>query len=139
LFNSCSSSHSNYTKTQVKTSKPVITATGTNTSPAAQTEREYQALSRTYKSETVQVLNSILNDASDSNEVSISVENTSRCNMVLTISGNNYFKKIPIGAGKIGTAMLPKNQNYNLSGMVCNSVYQKTKYISNSFSIKLSN
>jgi hypothetical protein len=59
--------------------------------------------------------------------------------MVLTISGNNYFKKIPIGANKIGSTMVPKNQNYNISGMVCNSVYQKTKFISSSYNVTLSN
>ncbi|WP_390882218.1 DUF6759 domain-containing protein [Chryseobacterium indoltheticum] len=107
--------------------------------PAAQTEREYQALIKTYKPETTDVLNSLLNDSSNSPNVSVSVENKSNCNMVLTISGNNYFKKIPIAANKTGSAMVPKNQNYNLSGMLCNSVYQKTKYIAGSFSIKLSN
>nr|WP_315053302.1 DUF6759 domain-containing protein [Chryseobacterium indoltheticum] len=80
-----------------------------------------------------------MNDSSNSPNVSVSVENKSNCNMVLTISGNNYFKKIPIAANKTGSAMVPKNQNYNLSGMLCNSVYQKTKYIAGSFSIKLSN
>jgi len=59
--------------------------------------------------------------------------------MVLTISGNNYFKKIPIGTNKIGTAMVPKNQNYNLSGMLCNSVYPKTKFVTTSYNITLSN
>jgi hypothetical protein len=59
--------------------------------------------------------------------------------MVLTISGNNYFKKIPIASGKIGSVMVPKNQNYNFSGTICSSVYQKTKFISSSYSTKISN
>lgn len=105
----------------------------------SQTEREYQNLMKTYKSETAEVLTDLLNDSTDNPKTSITVKNKSRCNMVLTISGKNYYKKIPIGANKIGTAMVLKNQNYNFSGMVCNSVYQKTKYITGSFSITLSN
>lgn len=105
----------------------------------SQTEREYQNLMKTYKSETAEVLTDLLNDSTDNPKTSITVKNKSRCNMVLIISGKNYYKKIPIGANKIGTAMVLKNQNYNFSGMVCNSVYQKTKYITGSFSITLSN
>ena len=140
FLNSCGSN--NHTvKQPVRKPQPHVSSsnTGTKISPAAQTEREYQALIKTYKPETTDVLNSLLNDSSNSPNVSVSVENKSNCNMVLTISGNNYFKKIPIAANKTGSAMVPKNQNYNLSGMLCNSVYQKTKYVAGSFSIKLSN
>lgn len=111
-----------------------------NSSSASQVEREYNALIKSYKPETADVLNDLLNDDSPDNpKTSITIENKSRCNMVLTISGNNYFKKIPIAAGKIGSAMVPKNQNYNLSGTVCESVYQKTKFITSSYNITLSN
>lgn len=138
FLNSCSTTNYN-SKRPIYKSSPVNPNSGININPNAQTEREYQTLIKTYKPETAEVLNSLLNDSSNSPNVSISVENKSNCNMVLTISGNNYFKKIPIGINKIGSAMVPKNQNYNLSGMLCNSVYQKTKFVSNSFSIKLSN
>ncbi|MFL9834864.1 DUF6759 domain-containing protein [Chryseobacterium terrae] len=137
FLNSCGST-SNHNNQPVR--KPSTTSnTETKTDTSIQTEREYQALLKTYKPETAEVLNSLLNSSSNSPEVSISVENKSNCNMVLTISGKNYFKKIPIAKNKTGSAMIPKNQNYNLSGMLCNSVYKKTKYITNSFSIKLSN
>ncbi|MDC8105612.1 MULTISPECIES: DUF6759 domain-containing protein [Chryseobacterium] len=109
------------------------------TSSRVSTEREYNELMKTYKPETTEVLNDLLNDSSGSTQTSFSVENKSPCNMVLTISGNNYYRKIPIGANKIGYVMLPKNQSYKLSGMVCNSVYQSTKFITNSYSITLSN
>ncbi|KMQ67191.1 competence protein ComL [Chryseobacterium sp. FH2] len=112
--------------------------TGNVGNSISQTEREYQTLIKTYKPETAAVLNDLLNDSSGEPKTSITVENNSRCNMVLTISGNNYFKKIPIGTGKIGSAMVLKNQNYNLSGMLCNSVYQKTKFITGSYNITLS-
>lgn len=123
------------------TRKPVIrpSTTGSSNSPAAQTEREYQNLSKTYKSETAAVLTDLLNDSPSSTTASFTVENKSRCNMVLTISGNNYFRKVPIGAGKIGAVILPKNQMYNLSGMVCDAVYQKSKMITGSSHITVSN
>lgn len=138
FLNSCGTANQN-PRQPIRRPFPPASNTGTKTSSATQTEREYQALVKTYKPETADVLNSLLNDSSNSPTVSISVENKSNCNMVLTISGKNYFKKIPIGVNKIGSAMVPKNQNYNLSGMLCNSVYEKTKYVTNSFSIKLSN
>lgn len=110
-----------------------------NTS-ADQTEREYQNLIKTYKPETAAVLNDLLNDSgSNSTETSVTVENLSKCNMVLTISGTNFLKKIPIGAGKIGYSMVPKNKQYTLSGRLCNSVYNQTKYITSNYSVKLSN
>lgn len=109
-------------------------------SSAANTEREYNELMKTHKPETAEVLNDLLNNDDPGNpKTSISVNNSSPCNMVLTISGNNFFKKIPIGAGKTGYTMVTKNQNYSLSGMVCNSRYQSTKFITTSFSITLRN
>lgn len=138
LLDSCGSVNYNTKYPERKPSSPSFN-TGSSTTPAAQVEREYHTLIKTYKPETAEVLTDLLNDSSDSPKTSITVENNSRCNMVLTISGNNYFKKIPIGANKIGSAMVLKNQNYNLSGMICNSVYQKTKFITSHYSIKLSN
>ncbi len=111
-----------------------------NTGSSVNTEREYNELLKTYKPETADVLNDLLNNDDPKNpRTSISVENKSPCNMVLTVSGASFFKKIPIGAGKIGYTMVPKNQNYRLSGTLCNATYQSTKFITTSYSIKLSN
>ncbi len=118
---------------------PAVSNTGSSTTPAAQAEREYQALVKTYKSETAAVLTDILNGSSDPGKTSVMVENKSRCNIVLTVSGNNYFKKIPIGVNKKAAVMVPVNQNYNFSGMICDAVYQKTKLVSSSYSMVLSN
>jgi hypothetical protein len=139
FLNSCGSTPSYKTNYPVRKPPPVTSNTGSINTSATQTEREYQALSKTYKSETAEVLTDLLNGSEESPKTSITVENKSRCNMVLTISGNNYFKKIPIAANKIGSAMVLKNQNYNISGMVCNSVYQKTKFVTSSYNITLSN
>ncbi|MCY1663586.1 MULTISPECIES: DUF6759 domain-containing protein [Chryseobacterium] len=138
VLNSCETTHYRTNNDAVKNPHKNPN-TVSRTSTANQTELEYQTLIKTYKSETAAVLTDLLNGSEDSPNTSITVENNSRCNMVLTISGNNYFKKIPIGANKIGSAMVPKNQNYNISGMVCNSVYQKTKFISSSYNVTLSN
>ncbi|AYZ34179.1 competence protein ComL [Chryseobacterium indologenes] len=111
-----------------------------NSGNAANTAREYNELIKTYKPETAEVLNDLLNNDDPGNpRTSLSVTNNSSCNMVLTVSGNNFFKKIPIAAGKIGYTMVPKNQNYSLSGFVCNSRYQSNKYITSSYSITLRN
>ena len=137
LLASCGASHT--TKTPPKAPAPKPKPVVTNTiSKISQAELEYSNLIKTYKPETAEVLTDILN-GSDGPTTSVRVENLSRCNMVLTVSGNNYFKKIPIAAGKVGSAMVPKNQNYNFSGTICNSVYQKTKFISSSYSTKISN
>lgn len=118
---------------------PAVSNTGSSTTPAAQAEREYQALIKTYKSETAAVLTDMLNGSSDPTKTSVTAENKSRCNIVLTVSGNNYFKKIPIGINKKAAVMVPKNQNYNFSGMICDAVYQKTKFVSSAYSLVLSN
>jgi hypothetical protein len=121
VLNSCTPTYNNY---------PV--------SSTSNTEREYQEVLKTYKSETAEVLTYLLNGESPvESKTALTVENTSRCNMVLTVSGNNYFKRIPIGKGKIGSVMIPKNQTYQLSGMVCKSFYQTSKFISDSYSVKL--
>ncbi|MCJ8153638.1 competence protein ComL [Chryseobacterium sp. SSA4.19] len=118
---------------------PAVSNTGSSTTPAAQTEREYQALVKTYKSETAAVLTDILNGSSDPGKTSVTIENKSRCNIVLTVSGTNYFKKIPIGVNKKAAVMVPKNQNYNFSGMICGVVYQKAKLVTGAYSLALSN
>lgn len=124
----------------VRRPAPPVSRTGSPSSPALQTETEYQALIKTYKPETAAVLTDILNGGSaDPDKTSVTVENKSRCNMVLTISGNNYFRKVPIGAGKIGAVMVPNNQNYNLSGMVCDAVYQKARFIAGPQRLSVSN
>jgi len=123
VLNSCMPTHNNYPATN----------------SSSNTEKEYLEVLKTYKSETAEVLTYLLNGESpEESKTALTVENTSRCNMVLTVTGNNYFKKIPIGKGKIGSVMLPKNQTYKLSGMVCQSSYQTSKFISNSYSVKLS-
>lgn len=133
LITSCEPRHS--------VQRPVKTNPTKPTAPVVikQTETEYEQLMKSHKSETAQVLEDLLNGSEGSPNTSISVENNSACNMVLTVSGPNFFKKIPIPAGKIGSTMVPKNQNYNLSGMVCRSVYKKTKFVSSSYSITISN
>lgn len=118
---------------------PIYTPRSNYPSTAINTEDSYENLIKIYKSETAEVLTFLLNnEESNSTKTAITVENTSPCNMVLTISGNNYYKKIPIASGKMGSAMIPKNQNYRLSGKVCNSSYQTSKYITKITSIKLS-
>jgi hypothetical protein len=129
FLNSCEATHHKTTAAPVKRT-PAVPSTVVRVPPANQTETEYQTLSKTYKSETAAVLTAILNGSDDPDKTSVVVENKSRCNMVLTISGTNYFRKVPITAGKIGAVMVPKNQNYNLSGMACRTVYQNTKFIS---------
>ncbi|KQT19259.1 competence protein ComL [Chryseobacterium sp. Leaf404] len=118
---------------KVNTPKPAAPAV------IRQTETEYEQLMKTHKPETAKVLQDLLNGSEGSPETSISVENNSACNMVLTVSGPNFFKKIPIPSGKIGSTMVPKNQKYNLSGMVCKAVYQNTKFVSTSYSITITN
>lgn len=138
LLISCNTSYKTTSSPTPKKTPPRISPS-TSTTSASQTEQEYNALIKTYKPETADVLTDLFNDNSNNPKTSVTVTNKSRCNMVLTIAGKNYSKKIPIGAGKIGYAMVLKNQNYNLSGMLCNSVFKKTQFIASSYSITLSN
>jgi hypothetical protein len=133
---SCEANYANY---PIRTSYPSNSGNSTGNT-AMNTEREYNELIKTYKPETADVLTDLLNEDSPTNpRTSISVENKSPCNMVLTVSGNGFFKKIPIASGKVGYTMVLKNQNYRLSGMLCNSSYQSTKFVTTSHAIKISN
>lgn len=135
ILMSCSVNYGNY---PIRTTYPSAGNSTSNT--ILNTEREYAELIKTYKPETADVLTDLLNEDSPSNpRTSISVENKSPCNMVLTVSSSGFFKKIPIGSGKVGYTMVPKNKNYSLSGMLCNSSYQSTKFITTSYAIKISN
>ncbi len=103
-----------------------------------QVEREYQDLVKSYQQDTAGLLGDLINNNPNSSEASIVIENTSPCNMVLSISGNNYFKKIPLGAGKTNGVIVKKG-NYRLSGYVCQSMYNQVKNVNESISIKLGN
>lgn len=134
ILMSCSANYNSY-PTRIPSA-----STSNSGSTVMSTEREYTELIKTYKPETADVLTDLLNEDSPGNpRTSISVENKSPCNMVLTISSTGFFKKIPIGSGKVGYTMIPKNRNYRLSGMLCNSSYDSTKYITTSYAIKISN
>ncbi|MDQ0068043.1 DUF6759 domain-containing protein [Chryseobacterium lathyri] len=134
---SCSVNYGNY---PIRTSHPSSSGNSSGGNTVMSTEREYAELIKTYKPETADVLTDLLNDDSPTNpRTSISVENKSPCNMVLTVSSTGFFKKIPIGSGKVGYTMVPKNRNYRLSGMLCNSSYDSTKFITTSYAIKISN
>ncbi len=110
-----------------------------STLPSRSMDTSYEDLAKNYKSETPEVLTYLLNEEDpNSPKTAITVENTSPCPMVLTIIGNNYQKKIPIAAGKIGSAMILKNKNYQLSGKICNSNYKSNKYITGVTTIKVS-
>ena len=122
LLGSCNTTYNNY---------PVVSSSSS--------DKEYDEVLKTYKSETAEVLNYLLNEVSPENpKTALTIENTSRCNIVINVSGNSYYKKIPIAVGKIGSVMIPKNQTYRLSGTICKSSYQTSKYIMNAYSVKLS-
>ncbi|PUB33428.1 hypothetical protein C8J95_10319 [Elizabethkingia sp. YR214] len=110
---------------------------GSNNTSIANTEREYSELLKTYKPETEAVLNDLLN-STDPNAIntSIVIKNESSCNMVFTISGSSVFKRIPIGTGKVGYAMIRKG-TYTLSANVCQKVYRETISIRSSQQISL--
>ncbi|OPC32263.1 hypothetical protein BAX97_13405 [Elizabethkingia meningoseptica] len=112
---------------------------GNNNTSVTNTEQEYNELMKTYKPETEAVLNDLLNSTNpNALNTSLVVKNESSCNMVLTVSGNNGFKRIPIGTGKVGYAMLRKGI-YTLSANVCRKVYRETMNVNTSQQITLSN
>ncbi len=102
----------------------------------AEIEREFQTLNQNYKQNTTEILDLLVNDDPASSRTAISVENISRCNFVLTISGENTTIKIPIGVGQTRGAVLTKGQ-YRLSSQICSSTYNQVKQIQNSLTLKL--
>lgn len=122
----------------VSCSMPVYNGTydSSATSSSVDTEREYNELMKTYKPPTEEALNDLLNENSDSSKTTVMFRNASSCNLVLTISGNGFYEKIPIGAGKLGYAVVQKG-SYNLSSLVCRSIYRGTKNFTTAVTVTL--
>ncbi len=109
-----------------------------NSTNTVQVEKEYQELAKNYDQNTAGIVDELINGNPNSTTASVLVENTSPCNLVLSIAGNNYFKKIPIGAGQTRGALVNKG-TYRLSASVCGSGYNSVKNIQETISIKLRN
>lgn len=105
----------------------------TTTSPA-ETEREYNEILKTYKPPTEEALNDLLGGSGDPTKTTVIFRNSSSCNMVLTISSFGYEEKIPIAAGQLRYSVLKKG-TYQLSGMVCRSIYRSTKTFTQSVTL----
>lgn len=111
---------------------------GYGSSSSAQAEREYQAVAANYQEDSASVLSELLSDDAASSNAAIVIENASACNIVITVSGNGYYKKVPIAAGKIRGVVVKKGV-YRLSGQVCNARYDQVKNADTSVTIKLRN
>lgn len=107
-------------------------------SSSAQAEREYQMVLQNYQEEPAAVLSELLNDDATSPNAAIVIENASMCNIVIAVSGNGYYKKVPIAAGKLRGVVVKKG-NYRLSGQICNSRYDQVKDAHTSITLRIRN
>lgn len=103
-----------------------------------ETTQEFNELIKTYKPDTQEVLTILLNDNTNEPNTAVVVENASPCNMVFTIKGTNFIKKIPIEPGKTKGAVVKKD-TYRLSAEVCRATYDEVKYVTTPYTIKLNN
>lgn len=105
---------------------------------SAAAEREYQMVSQNYKEDPASVLSELINDDAASPNAAILIENVSVCNIVITVSGDGYYKKVPIAAGKLRGVVVKKGY-YRLSGQVCGAIYDQVKDATTSITMKIRN
>lgn len=105
---------------------------------ASEAEKEYQMISKNYQEDPASVLTELLNDDESSPNAAIVIENGSACNIVITVSGKDYYKKVPIAVGKL-RGILVKKGIYRLTGQVCNARYDQEKNANTSISLRISN
>lgn len=90
-----------------------------------------------HKEKTVKLLNALFNEDISSNEAILHIKNNSDCNLVLEISGKKFYH-LPVPAKGENSIVLNKDE-YNLSGSLCDVVYQNKKEISKSMMMVLNN
>lgn len=93
--------------------------------------------SEQHKEKTVKLLNALFNEDISSNEAILLIKNNSDCNLVLEISGKKFYH-LPVPAKGENSIVLNKDE-YNLSGSLCDVVYQNKKEISKSLMMVLNN
>ncbi|WP_185146919.1 DUF6759 domain-containing protein [Chryseobacterium echinoideorum] len=93
--------------------------------------------SEQHKEKTVKLLNALFNEDISSNEAILLIKNNSDCNLVLEISGKKFYH-LPVPAKGENSIVLNKDE-YNLSGSLCDVVYQNKKEISKTLMMVLNN
>ena len=128
---SCTSLDTAMTYPNTNNSYPIKTG-----QTAIAVEREFQQMNSNYKQNTKELLEVMMSDVPNDSRAAISVENLSKCNFVLSVSGNGAIRKIPIGIGQTRGVVVPKG-NYDLSAQVCASVYQQKKSVQSNINLQL--
>lgn len=93
--------------------------------------------SQQHKEKTVKLLNSLFNEDISSNEVILLIKNNSDCNLVLEISGKKFYH-LPVPAKGENSIVVNKDV-YNLSGSLCDVLYQNKKEINKNLMMVLNN
>lgn len=93
--------------------------------------------SEQHKEKTVKLLNSLFNEDISSNEAILLIKNNSDCNLVLEISGKKFYH-LPVPAKGENSIVVNKDE-YNLSGSLCDVVYQNKKEIGKNLMMVLNN
>lgn len=117
---------------------PYISSTQKNTE---QKEELFKKLmsenSQQHKDKTVKLLNALFNEDISSNEAILLIKNNSDCNLVLEISGKKFYH-LPVPAKGENSIVVNKDE-YNLSGSLCDVVYQNKKEIGKNLMMVLNN
>lgn len=87
------------------------------------------------KEKAAEALNILLNDA-DPDRVSVSIQNNSKCDIIVRFSGTQ-MENLPIRTMKSNHVVLKKG-HYRLSANLCNSVFSQNRSFWDSVTITLS-
>lgn len=89
------------------------------------------------KQRTVDLLNHLFSSSSGAKEAYVQIENRSKCNLIVKISGKRFYN-LDVPARSQNFILIEKG-TYKLTTMVCDSEYSSTKTISKDISIALNN
>lgn len=78
-----------------------------------------------------------LNDDSENANAAVLFRNQSQCNTIISVSGANYYKKLPVPKGGINYLILKKG-SYHFSSTLCRAQYCSSKILSESIEISIS-
>lgn len=78
-----------------------------------------------------------LNDDLENANAAVLFRNQSQCNTIISVSGANYYKKLPVPKGGINYLILKKG-SYHFSSTLCRAQYRSSKILSESIEISIS-
>lgn len=110
---------------------------GSNSSEAEEYKRLLASTSKEHQDKTVKLLNAMFNEDITSKEVILLFRNNSDCNLVVRISGKDFYNMaVP---AKSENFIVVNKGNYTLASNVCDILYSSKKDLNKSMFLTINN